>query len=197
MFKKIFLLVVIFFYCFSSPFAQGIHLGIKIGSDIQKIDGASFTEKYAVGYHLGGFAELKLNNTFSIQPELYYSAVNLTVDTAKNNFSALYDIKNVNKLNFGYINVPILLNIYANKFLGIQVGPRFGVLSNSNLSIKANADNAIKSGDLSIVAGIQIKLLNVRVYGRYQVGLNDINDATSTEKWKTQTIHLGAAISLL
>jgi len=195
--KRFFALIVIIFVCHYSMNAQGISLGIKAGSDLQKMSGYSFKDKFEYGYHLGGFAELKLSSTFSIQPELYYSAINLTVDSSGNNFSSLYEIKNNNKLKFGYINIPLLLNIKANKFLGLQVGPRYGLLTNSNLSIKGQTTSALKTGDLSMVAGIQIKVLNVRVYGRYQVGLSNISDVSSTEKWKNQTIHVGVGISLL
>ena len=197
MLKRFSILLVIIFVSYSFMNAQGISLGIKAGSDIQKLAGSNFTDKYEYGYHLGAFAELKLNSKFSIQPELYYSAVNLTVDSSGNNFSNLYDIKNASKLKFGYINIPILLNIKANKFIGIQVGPRYGLLTNSNLSVKGQTTSALKTGDLSMVAGIQVKVLNVRVYGRYQVGLSNISDATSSEKWKNQTIHVGVGLSLL
>jgi len=197
MLKKFFALIVIIFVSHSFMNAQGISLGIKAGSDLQKMPGYSFEDKYEYGYHLGGFVELKLNSTFSIQSELYYSTINLTVDSSGNNFASLYEIKNANKLKFGYINIPLLLNISANKFLGFQVGPRYGLLTNSNLSIKGQATNALKTGDLSMVAGLQIKVLNVRVYGRYQVGLNNISEVANAEKWKNQTIHVGVAISLL
>ena len=93
MLKRFFALIVIIFVCHYSMNAQGISLGIQAGSDLQKMSGYSFKDKFEYGYHLGGFAELKLSSKFSIQPEFYYSAINLTVDSAGNNFSSLYEIK--------------------------------------------------------------------------------------------------------
>ena len=174
-------------------YSQGFHMGIKFGSDIQKIAGASFTKNFAFGYHLGGFAEIKLNKKYSIQPEIYYSAVNF--DTASG-FSTVYNSVGLSKLKFGYFNMPILLNIKPSKGLSIQVGPRFSILTDKNLEIKSNAKSALNSGDLAMIAGIQLNLTKIKIYGRYEVGLSDINDIANQEKWRTQTIHVGIGLKI-
>ncbi len=181
-------------FIFSSVvFAQGFHIGAKGGTDMQKIDGNNFNNKFAFGYHFGGFVQLKLSSSFAIQPELYYSEVNF--DTA-NNFSQTYQSIDISKIKFGYLNLPILLNINLSKKFALQAGPRFGILSKSNLSVKNQARDAIKSGDISMVGGVQIKVSSLYIYGRYQVGLNDINDAVSSDKWKSQSLHIGVALKL-
>lgn len=174
--------------------AQGFTFGIKAGAEILKLTGKSFDEEFAFGYHLGGFAEIKLNKTFGIQPELYYSSTSMR---SANTLDPIYTNVDLKNIKLGYINIPVLLNIKPSKKLVFQVGPRYGILSNSSLSIRQNADNAFKSGDFSLVTGIQLNLSKIRVYGRYQIGLTDINDATSEEKWKSQTLHVGVGLRIL
>jgi hypothetical protein len=133
--------VLIFLQLHNNMMAQGVELGAKFGSDIQKISGASFSDKFAFGYHFGGFAILKLTSSFGVQAELYFSSVN--ADTATG-FSAVYGNANSQKFRFSYINVPVLVNFRFNNRLTIQLGPKFSMLSNKNNSVFANSKNAIK-----------------------------------------------------
>ena len=191
--KTILIATLVFFYCTNIQ-AQGFSLGIKGGADVLKLSGKSFDDEFAYGYHLGGFAEIKLNKTFGIQPEIYYSSTSMKTSNSLDSIYSNVDVKNI---KLGYINIPILLNFKPSKKICFQVGPRYGILSNSSLSVKQNAENAFKSGDFSLLAGIQLNFSKIRVYGRYQVGLTDINDATSQEKWKSQTIHVGVGLKIL
>jgi len=184
-----------FFVLFSNVlFAQGFELGIKGGADVQKISGVSFKEEFAYGYHLGAYTEIKLSKTFSIQPELYYSAATMNKG---NSFDTLYTSIDPKKIKFGYMNIPILFNIKLSDKVKLQVGPRYGILSNTNLSIKANAEKALKMGDFSFVSGIQLQYSKIRVYARYQIGLTNINEISTQEKWKSQSIHIGIGLKII
>ena len=175
--------------------SQGFHMGVKFGTDIQKINGASFSEKFAFGYHLGGFAELKLSKTITIQPELYYSAVKL--DTG-NTFSQTYNSITISKLKFGYLNIPLILSIKAGEKMAVQLGSRYGILVDNNLSLRNNVESAFKKGDFSVLAGVQFNFSKLKIYGRYQVGLSNLNDISgSTEKWKSQTFHIGLGLRII
>lgn len=194
--KKLFLAVLLIL-SMSMSFAQGFQFGVKGGADIVQIPGLKYTDKFAYGYHIGAFAIVSLGKTFAIQPELYYSAVNS--DTATG-FSSVYQVQNVTRFNYRYLNIPILLNISANKHLAFQIGPKFGVMSNSNLSLVSNGNNAIKNGDVAAVGGVQVSILRMKLYARYQIGLSDINnlkDAANSDKWTSQSIHVGAALRIL
>ena len=110
----VFLMVVSF-----SVFAQGFELGIKGGADVQKISGVSFKEEFAYGYHLGAYTEIKLSKTFSIQPELYYSAA--TMNKGNSFDTIIYDIRtNIKQIKFGYMNIPILFNIKLSDKVKLQ-----------------------------------------------------------------------------
>ena len=192
--KKSSLFFISFLLLNTVVFSQGFHIGAKFGTDIQKIKGSNFSEKFAYGDHLGAFAELKLNKTYTIQPEFYYSSVNLNIDS---NLSTISSTITLSKLKLGYINIPLLLNINASKLLAFQVGPRYGIIVNKDKSIRANTKDAFKSGDFSMVAGVQFAISKVRIYGRYQIGLSDINETGNKAKWKSETIHIGVGLTIL
>ena len=175
--------------------SQGFHMGVKFGTDMQKINGASFSEKFAFGYHLGGFAELKLSKSITFQPELYYSAVKLDTGTK---FSETYNSISLSKLKFGYLNIPLILNIKSGEKMVVQLGSRYGILVDNNLSLRNNVESAFKKGDFSVLAGLQFNFSKLKVYGRYQIGLSNLNDiAGSTETWKSQTFHIGLGLRII
>ena len=80
--------------------------------------------------------------------------------------------------------------------MALQVGPQFGILMDQNKKLLQNGQDAFKSGDFSMLGGIQLKLLKFRIYGRYAIGLSDINNISNSDKWKSQSIQLGVGISL-
>jgi len=191
--KKI-ILGVLSFLITHFAIAQGFQFGVKAGADLDKISGKSFKDEFAYGYHLGGYAVISLSKKVAIQPELYYSSVNMRRDTA---ISTIYSSIDPSNIKLGYLNIPILLNIKAGEKLSLLVGPKFGIVSDGNLSLKTNAERAIKSGDLAMVAGLQLNFSGISVYGRYNVGVLNINEITNQEKWTRQTIHVGVALKII
>lgn len=191
--KKILSTLAFFLLLYSVSFGQGIHFGFKAGSDLHKISGVSFTNRFNFGYHLGGLIEIKLNEKWSLQPEVYYSETRLESSTS---LSSIYNEVDASNIRLSYINIPMLLNLKLAKQFAIQFGPQYGILSNKGLSLRSNAESAIKSGDFSAIAGMQIHLPKIRIYARYQIGLNNINEFSDQENWQTQNIHLGVGFLL-
>lgn len=172
------------------------HIGAKAGANITKVDGKSFKDEFRYGYHLGGFMEIRLSNKLVLQPEVLWNQYATTVDS---NFSNVYhnvfDGNSHIKLN--YISVPIVLNYkLIGSFLSLQAGPQFGILVDQSRTVLQNGADAFKKGDFSMLAGVQLKILNVRVNGRYAIGLNNISDITNDNKWKSQGFQLSAGIAL-
>ncbi|MEP6711295.1 MAG: porin family protein [Ferruginibacter sp.] len=190
---KILSLAIILSLGSSAIFAQSLNFGIKGGADINKIDGKSFKDQFSFGYHIGGFAEIGITSRFGIQPEVLFSQVN--VDTSSS-FSSVYAFNNVSKVKLQYLKIPILLNYKPNKFVAIQVGPQYGINLDKNSNLFQNGKNAFKSGDFSMVGGLQLEISKLRIYGRYAVGLSNINDIDNQEKWKNQSIQVGVGIAL-
>jgi hypothetical protein len=177
----------------TSAFAQKIQVGLKGGATINKISGKTFKEEFSFGYHVGGFLSLGISDRLSIQPEVLFNQIN--VDTS-NNFSSIYKFNKLNNVQLKYLTIPILLNYNAGKLITLQAGPQFGILMNKSQSFIENGKEAFKSGDFSMLGGVQLNLSSFKVYGRYVVGLNNLNDIDNKDKWKNQSIQVGIGFKL-
>jgi len=178
--------------------AQGrvpiFQLGVKGGVNITKIDGKSFADEFNYGYHAGAFATVKISNHVQLQPEVLFNQYSTKADTAFNN---VFDVKNLKGVKLNYIAVPLLLNLTPTKFISFQVGPQFGILLDKHKNLFENGKDAFSSGDLSMVGGVQLNLGGIRLSGRYIVGLNNINDAGNSDKWKNQGFQLSAGFRII
>jgi len=172
------------------------HLGIKAGANITKVDGKSFKQEFKYGYNLGGFAEIGLSSKFSFEPEVLFNQYSSTLDSS---YKSIYEgviASNQSKVKLNYLTIPLLLDY---KFIGpvhLQAGPQFGILMSQDKSFLQNGANAFKNGDFSMVAGAQIKLAQLRITGRYIIGLSNINDIDNQDKWKNQVVQLSLGIAL-
>ncbi len=176
----------------SSAFSQSFKIGLKGGATINKITGKSFNDQFTWGYHLGGFATVGFGK-FGIQPEVLFNQVN--VDSSSH-FSDIYQFNKVGKVKLSYLSIPLLLNINANKFVTLQVGPQFSVLMNKSKTLVQNGKDAFKGGDFAMLGGLQLNISKIRIFGRYAIGLSNLNDIDNKEKWKSQSIQLGLGLAL-
>ena len=78
--------------------------------------------------------------------------------------------------------------------MSFVAGRQFGILLNKDDNLLQNGQQAFKSGDLSMVLGAQVNLKVLRVYGRYNVGLQNINDFSDQQKWTNQQVQLGVGL---
>jgi Outer membrane protein beta-barrel domain len=179
--------------CTSLTFAQGLKVGIKGGASINKITGQSFKNQFSFGYHVGGFATIKISDKIGIQPEVLFNQTN--VDTSSK-FSDIYAFNKVNGVKLNQLSIPLLLNYSPNKFVSFQVGPQYSILMNKDKTFIANGKDAFKAGDFSMLGGIQLNISKIRVYGRYAVGLSNLNDIDNKEQWKSQSVQLGVGFTL-
>jgi len=189
-----FLALIIMMFTFSATYSQSFNVGIKLGANMNKLTGQSFKEDFSFGYHAGAFATVGLGSKWSISPEVLFSQTNL--DTS-NQFKSVYQFNNITHVKLNYLMIPLLLQYKVSPGLSIQAGPQFGILMDQNLSLMQNGKNAFKQGDLSLLAGLQLKITRFVVYGRYAVGLNNINDIDNQQSWKSQTIQLGVGYIIL
>jgi hypothetical protein len=175
----------------------GFRLGVKAGANLNQIAGQSFTDSYDLSYHLGGFAEIDFAKKWGIQPELLWSQSKSTRTTG---FNSIYQNMLTpgadQQIQLDYILIPILLRYNVGEMLTLNAGPQFGVLMNQNDNLLVNGQNAFKKGDFSMVLGAQFNLTALRIYGRYNIGLNNINDIDNKEKWTNQQIQLGVGLRL-
>ncbi|RPD46221.1 PorT family protein [Hymenobacter sediminis] len=150
-------------------------LGIKAGINGAVLNGdelGSTSTKYKTYYHAGIFYEADLIGPISIQPELLYSLQGGSFKDALGNYDA--------KLH--YLNLPILAKVTVGPVF-VEAGPQFGFLVSKDASGDVNVSSSgngpyssYKRGDLSLCAGAGLKLGYFLVGGRFNAGVNDIND---------------------
>ncbi|MEI7628204.1 MAG: porin family protein [Bacteroidota bacterium] len=197
--KKILLTSFAFFAILIAVNAQGgFRLGIKGGLNLNQIQGVSFNNGFNYGYHLGGFAEIDFTKKFGIQPEVLWNQSNTQVSAE---FATLYPtLTNPNTLNqevvLNYLSIPLLLRYNLGSMFSIVAGPQFGILMNKNQNLLQNGQKAFSDGDFSAVAGIQVNLKTLRLYGRYNIGMKNINQIDQKDKWTSQQIQLGVGLRL-
>ena len=172
------------------------HLGVKGGANITKVDGKSFKEQFEYGYNLGGFAEIRLSDKFSFQPEVLFNQYSSTLDSS---YKSIYEnviTSDQSKVKLNYLTIPLLLDYHFIGPIHLQAGPQFGILMNQDKNFLQNGEAAFKSGDFSMALGAQVKLAQLRITGRYLIGLSNINDIDNQDKWKNQVIQLSLGIAL-
>jgi hypothetical protein len=177
-------------------FAQGFHVGVKGGVNMYKIDGKSFSQEFRYGYNAGIFSEINFSKKLGIQPEILWNQAQTRTTTQFHNMynGGFSELKGV-KLN--YLSIPLLLNYSPSRLLTFQAGPQFGILINKNQRLLDNGQQAFKSGDLSMLGGVQLNIGGIKLGGRYVVGLTNINDIDNQDKWKNQGFQLYAGFRIL
>jgi hypothetical protein len=78
----------------------------------------------------------------------------------------------------------------------LQAGPQYGILIDQKKNAKENTELAFNQGEFSFVGGAKVNLGGFFVYGRYVVGLQNINELQDQTKWRTTQWQLGIGMSL-
>jgi hypothetical protein len=193
--KKLFLAVMALTLIAVTSQAQGVRLGAKLGANLNKVTGKSFSEEFDLSYHVGGFLEIDISKKFGLQPEVYF---NQATATRTSGFNTLYTANpNANTdIRLNYLSIPILLRYNVGKIVTLQAGPQFSILMNNDNTLLQNGEEAFKGGDFAMAGGVTLNLKMLRVYGRYNIGLSNINDIDDRDEWKSQQLQLGIGLKL-
>lgn len=148
--------------------AQKTRFGVKGGLNVSSYTGGNYYDaKSLIGFHVGGFAEIKVIERLAIQPELLFSTQGASMEYPG---ESDYD----SKLN--YLNVPVLAKFFITKEFTVEAGPQIGFL----LSAKDDGEDAkdfYKSTDFGFNFGAGYGFTdNLSVNLRYTVGLSNIAD---------------------
>ena len=92
--------------------------------------------------------------------------------------------------------VPLLVQVKPFSSLLLQAGPQYGILIDQKKDGIENAKLAFQQGEFSFVGGAKVNLGGFFVYGRYVVGLQNINELQDQAKWRTTQWQLGIGMSL-
>lgn len=173
--KKLILIVATVLVSGFSSFAQTINFGVKAGITASNLkltlSSTSITMTTKVGFYAGAIADIGVAESFSVQPELYYSSMGAKV--AGNPGLGFEDSKD----DFRYVNLPVLLK-YKNEGFAVFLGPQIGVLISAKEkvgNVSTDYKNNLKSTDFSGIIGASYTLHNgLGLDARYQLGLSNI-----------------------
>lgn len=172
-------------------------IGGKVGANLTKIAGKSFGEEFNLSYQAGVFMEIDFSKKLGFQPEVLWSQTQgKTSSGLASIYTGLSNPQGGNPVTLQYLTIPILLRYNVGSLITLHAGPQFGILLNQNQNIFANGRDAFKQGDFSMVAGLQLNLKSLRVYGRYNIGLSNLNEIDNTDKWTSQQAQLGIGFRL-
>ncbi|MBW8243634.1 PorT family protein [Muricauda oceani] len=129
------LLAAITTYSQTKPIEFGLRGGLNFSSVINE-DESIESPKGRANFYGGFLMEAHLNDWFSLQPELFYSAQGFDLDGDLNNFDAEFQVD--------YLQLPVLAKVYIIKGLSIQAGPQFGLKINE----EADFDLFEEGGDI-------------------------------------------------
>ena len=164
------LIVFLFFTIFSivsyGQFSFGLKGGIQVNSLPYKNvpAGVSFETKSNVGFHLGVFSSINFTDKFSLRPELQY--INKGASFPSNN----------SRLNFNYLDAPVLVSYSPSRILSIDFGPtlsyRISKVGVSNGSRNKMANNLGNKHDFGPTLGVRISISQkISIISRYYYGL--------------------------
>ena len=178
--KKLFFAITVIALTAGTAQAQTTSFGLKAGiTDANmKFSGSgvniSLTSK--IGFYAGAFADIGVSENFSVQPELFYSALGAKQKGTDGDPDAT--------LNLGYINLPVLAKYKKDgfsAFLGPQIGYLLSAKSKSGGSSEDDKDQ-FKSTEISGVIGVGYTLTSGLGFdARYQLGLSDISKNSGGE----------------
>jgi long-subunit fatty acid transport protein len=173
------LLVLAFGFTYAQKAEFGIKGGLNVANQNYSGDGAP-SPSSIIGFHIGGFVDVKISDKFSIQPELLYST-----QGSKFNLDVPYDGQDYsteNTFKLAYINIPVMFKYYAAAKFSLEAGPQIGFLVDSKLktnvigqSVSQDAKDIFESIDfgLNLGAGYDFtKKLSVGI--RYNLGLTNV-----------------------
>lgn len=193
-------------------FGDNISFGLQGGGNVASFIGDDdFTEEYleesdeeeisidfdknaVSGLALGGFVNIPFSDSFSLQPELYYSQKGVNYNWESNTF---LDIEVDIDLDVNYLDMPVLVrydidtlfDIVPNVYAGPQVGVKVASDSSYDINIPEDIGNdeveepeevldkiEYRSAELGIVAGGGVEMDSFKFDLRYTMGLTSIDD---------------------
>lgn len=177
----------------SATFASAqVEFGVKAGVNIANLtvsgDNSGVSPSSKTDFHAGLLSVIPLFSSFKLQPEVMYSGQGASADVSGTTV----------KLNYGYINVPVLFKYQHESGLFAETGPQVGFL----ISAKEKADGQTidtksdtQSTDFSWAFGIgyKIPVVGLGIDARYNLGLTNLAKGSSSSDGtvKNSVIQIG------
>lgn len=145
--------------------AQSVQFGIKTGINFATLRGENLANADASsGIHIGGLAELKFTDKFSVQPEIL--------------FSQLGTESGEEKLRLDYIALPIMAKYYLLEGFSVSAGPQVAFLIYDQFTTPAVSLNPnIEDVDFGLNFGFGYNFKSGMFFStRYSLGITAVQE---------------------
>lgn len=173
--KTIFFIAALFLMI--SAKSQGVHFGVKAGLNASSLNSSPSDKdmQSKIGFNAGLLAHIHSGNQFwAFQPELYYSD-----EGAKSKENS------DNKLNLGYLNVPVLIQYMFDNGFRLEAGPQVGFLMSGKSKIGDNSTDVkdnLNGAVFSIPVGVgYLTSTGLGFDARYNFGVSNIYKESTTK----------------
>jgi len=197
---KTILSVFVALFVVNTAFSQQTKFGIKVGANISSLTDVVDSELNSqwpiyhkdgsgtmTGFHAGVFLNASFGLFLGFQPELLFS---MQGGRLTHTYIGSPIVEDNRTFKFGYINIPLLLEIKPVANLGILVGPQIGF----NVSRKAKSlvyENfsgsdfdlrylGVKKIDVAFAFGLQYTIQDLTFGVRYNYGLTNNHDVPTS-----------------
>ncbi|GGH77738.1 hypothetical protein GCM10011379_44540 [Filimonas zeae] len=177
-----------------------VHFGLKAGMNFSGLDGEGIQSSMQQGIDAGAFAEVRLSKKWEFAPELYYSMHSLkrTSDFQSRYYELQALPSSDEKIKLHYISLPLLMRYHISNVIAIEAGPQYNLLAYEDDNLLKESKPAFKKSEIAVAAGATLTLEKFRIYGRYMLGLSDINGIESTKgyTWKSRQLQIGIGVQI-
>jgi opacity protein-like surface antigen len=164
--KIIFAAVAVFGFAFAN--AQETKFGAKAGLNLSNFTGDAEGTSTKVGFQVGGFAEIKVSEKFSVQPELLFTTVGAKAD--------FFGFEVTETLS--YIAIPVMAKYYVADAFSLEAGPQIGFLMSAKTKADGQSEDSkdgYESTDFGINVGAGYDVTeNINLGLRYTIGVSNI-----------------------
>ena len=148
--------------------AQQVSYGVKGGLNVSNVGGEDTDgNKAKLGFYAGGFVNVAVAESFSIQPELVFSLQGAKFDDDA-------------KINMSYLNIPVLARYTTRSGFFGETGPQLGFLMSAKQKGdggSANVKDYFKKTDFSWAFGVgYLSQSNIGVNARFNLGLSKLDE---------------------
>jgi opacity protein-like surface antigen len=187
--------------------AQETKFGAKLGLNVATLSSKdSDGIKSKIGLNIGGFAEIKISETFAFQPELLFSMQGAKSSTSNSGSGFSSTSESTGSLN--YINIPLMAKYFVIPKLSIEAGPQIGFLLSAKTEFtssttfggttQTSSDSKdtkefYKTVDFGLNFGASYDITeNIFAGVRYNLGLSDIIKDNTGNSVKNSVFSLNA-----
>lgn len=177
----------------------GVSLAELTKSDLAIAGYGELNPKFKPGFTAGLEGEYQVSDIFSLSAGVLYTTRgcrynDVDVKRSETDEQAIYDSYNKVKTTLGYIDIPLMANVYVAKGLAVKAGLQLGVMTNAKTQMdinemifdkqkqeysfgerrtdKSTGTDGYNSVDVSIPVGLSYEYMNVVIDARYYFTLN-------------------------